>query len=308
MRKLVAVLTAIVMMFFTLAGCGNVDKRDLFVVPDGAPALSVASLLKAECDISNKTEYRVVSSANIGNYFATQKADAGVLPLNLATKMTDYQIVSINTFGNLYIIGTSGEDVTSLAGETLHVINLNNVVGLTVRLMLNKCGIEYTMNELDSDDNKVVLKGVNASDLAGVFSAGEADFAVVAEPLCSKLMKINSQLKIIADVQELYGKYPQSAFVVKKNKFTSEQVENLISVMKQAISPTDALGVINSHLEKGVVSAFSQDSLTAEIIARCNIGVMRASENKEFINEYVEKIITLQENSAQKLTDDRFFV
>ncbi len=307
MKKLVAVLFAILLPVLALVGCGKVEKSVLFVVPDGAPALSVASLMMDECEFGGKTEYKVVSSTDIGNYFATKRADAGVLPLNLATKMTDYQIVSINTFGNLYIVGTSGQDITSLKGNTLHVINLNNVVGLTIRLMLNKCGIDYTMNDLQGSSNNVVLKGANASDLAGAFSAGKIKFAVVAEPMCSKLMKMNLNLKIIADVQELYGKYPQSAMVVKKGKFTVAQVDNLIAKMQKEVSPADALEAVTVHLEKGVVSAFTKDGLTADVVARCNVGFMRASENKDFINDYIEKIITLQENSAQKLTDDRFF-
>lgn len=307
MKKIVATLIAILLPFFALFGCGNVEKEVLFVVPDGAPALSVASLLLDEFELGGKTEYKVVSSTNVENYFATKRADAGVLPLNLATKMTDYQIVSINTFGNLYVIGTSGQDILSLKGHTLHVINLNNVVGLTVRLALTKCGIDYTMNDLQGSSKNVVLKGANASDLAGAFSAGKIKFAVVAEPLCSKLMKMNTNLKIIADVQELYGKYPQSAMVVQKGKFTATQVNALIAKMRQEISQADAFEAINTHLEKGVVSAFSADGLEG-VMARCNVGFMRASENKDFINDYIEKIIALQENSAQKLTDDRFYV
>ncbi len=308
MKKIVAVSIAIVLSVFALVGCGKVEKSVLFVVPDGAPALSVASLMMDEYELDGETDYKVVSSEDIGNYFATKRADAGVLPLNLATKMTDYQIVSINTFGNLYIVGTSGQDITSLKGNTLHVINLNNVVGLTVRLMLNKCGIDYTMNDLQASSNNVVLKGANASDLAGAFSAGKVEFAVVAEPMCSKLMKINTNLKILADVQELYGKYPQSAMVVKKGRFTTAQINGVIAKMKQKVSVTDTFEIVTAHLERGVVSAFTKDGLTAEVVARCNVGFMRASENKDFINDYIDKIIALQENAAQKLTDDRFFV
>jgi len=306
MKKLVAVLIAILLPVFALVGCGKVEKSILFVVPDGAPALSVASLMIDEYEFGGETEYKVV--ADIGNYFATKRADAGVLPLNLATKMTDYQIVSINTFGNLYIVGTSGQDIESLKGNTLHVINLNNVVGLTVRLMLNKCGIDYTMNDLSGNSTNVILKGANASDLAGAFSAGKIEFTVVAEPMCSKLMKMNDNLKIIADVQELYGKYPQSAMVVKRGKFTTAQVNDMVAKMQQEVSATDVFDAVTAHLEKGVVSAFIKDGLTAEVVKRCNVGFMRASENKDFINDYIEKIIDLQENSAQKLTDDRYFV
>lgn len=308
MKKVVAILIALMLPIFALIGCGNVENPILFVTPDGAPALSVANLLQNEYEINGKTEYKVVQSANVGNYFVTRRADIGVLPLNLATKMIDYQIVFVNTFGNLYILATEEVDISRIKGNTLYTINLNNVPGLTVRLALTKCGIDYTMNESAGNSNNVVLKGVNASDLAGLFATGKINYAVVAEPMCSKLMKINSNLKIIADIQNMYGEYPQSVLVVKKNKFTNAQVENIIKIISQQILPNEAFDAINAHLEIGIVSAFSKDIMSTELINRCNIGVMRACENKDFINEYIEKIINLQPNSAQKLTDDRFFV
>lgn len=308
MNKIVAIVFALICPLLLLCGCGNVEKQILFVAPDGAPSLSVAGLMQDDYQIGGETQYKVVSSADVGAYFATGQASAGVLPLNLATKMKDYQIVSINTFGNLYIVGKNGDGVSDLLGETLHVINLNNVPGLTLRLALQNCEINYTFNEIESGSENILLKGINAADLAGLFVAGKANFAVVAEPMCSKLLNMNSELKIVADVQELFGEYPQSVLVVKKGVFSDADVKRMLEKLKVGVPIEVAQNAISAHLEKGVVSAFAGVTLTNEIIARCNIGCRLASENKQFINDYITKIIALQPNSATLLTDDRFYV
>lgn len=308
MKKVVAILFAVLFPICVFFGCGSSGARVLFVSPDGAPSLSVAGLMSEEFEFGGTTQYKVVSSADVGSFFATGEADAGILPLNLATKMVDYQIVSVNTFGNLYIVGLDGEGVESLLGQTLYVINLNNVPGLTVRLMLEARGIPYTLNELEGSAQNVVLKGVNATDVAGGFVAGRIACAVVAEPMCSKLLNMNANLKIVADVQEVYGQYPQSVFVVKKGRFKSADVARALEIMGRTISADTALNAINAHLEKGLVSAFTEDLLTDDVITKCNVGVLRANENKAFINDYIDKIIALQPNSAVKLTDDRFYV
>lgn len=126
-------------------------------VPDGAPALGLAKLLNDNwaCD-GAETEYNVVNAATVQTYVtgANPKADICVLPVNLAVKLLGggekYKAVATLTHGNLFLLkngeksNISAENISSLRGKTVGVVNLAQVPGLTFKVILNKFDIEYT--------------------------------------------------------------------------------------------------------------------------------------------------------------------
>lgn len=124
--------------------------------PDGAPALSVARLINDETIVSNLQINAVVAST-INTKVAGQNpvADFCILPVNLAVKLLGnanaYQMLGVVTNGNLFILKKEdGENVTKknakevLNNKKIGVINLANVPGLTLKVILNDLGVEYT--------------------------------------------------------------------------------------------------------------------------------------------------------------------
>ncbi|MDE6613193.1 MAG: hypothetical protein K2K28_01395 [Clostridia bacterium] len=126
-------------------------------VPDGAPALGLAKLMAEEVNFgeSVETEYNVVDATLIQTFVtgANPQADICVLPVNLAVKLLGsgekYKMLGTLTHGNLYLLSKSGEKITyenlsSLKGKTVGVVNLAAVPGLTFKLILKNHGVEYT--------------------------------------------------------------------------------------------------------------------------------------------------------------------
>lgn len=124
--------------------------------PDGAPALALAKLMHEENTFGQTSvSYNVVPSSNIQAYVTGEDpaADICILPLNAASKLlgdgSTYQMLGTVTNGNLYILSKDGASVTTenireeLNGKTIGVIQLNNVPGLTLKIILEKYDIDY---------------------------------------------------------------------------------------------------------------------------------------------------------------------
>ncbi len=131
------------------------DKKVTVYAPDGAPALGLARLLAGEAQFTNEVEYRIVEATTIQTYVtgANPKADICVLPVNLAVKLLgsgeNYKLVATLTNGNLYLVSKGGEKITAdnigtLKGKTVAVVNLAQVPGLTFKLILKNHGLDFT--------------------------------------------------------------------------------------------------------------------------------------------------------------------
>lgn len=126
-------------------------------MPDGAPALALAQLMAEEMQFENTVNYHVVVATTISTYVNgdSPAADICVLPSNAASKLlgnnSKYTMLGTVTNGNLYILAKDGGEITAenissaLAGKTVGVIQLDNVPGLTLKLILKKYGLEYTV-------------------------------------------------------------------------------------------------------------------------------------------------------------------
>lgn len=123
--------------------------------PDGAPALGIANLLAGTEELSgNEINYEIVDASTIQTYVAgaNSKADLCVLPVNLAVKILgsgqNYKLVGTLTRGNLFMVSNGNTQITSenldtLKGKTVGVVNLAAVPGLTFKLILKNSGIGY---------------------------------------------------------------------------------------------------------------------------------------------------------------------
>lgn len=122
--------------------------------PDGAPALSLIHAISKEVDHFN---YHVVDPATIQTYVTGNQptADFCVLPVNAASKLLGngeiYQMLGTVTNGNIYFLSTgdnavlTADNLSSLKGKRLGVVQLTNVPGLTLQAVLKRAGIEYTI-------------------------------------------------------------------------------------------------------------------------------------------------------------------
>lgn len=131
-----------------------------FVLPDGAPALSVSKfILDSENFFENlKFNYKVVDSESITGYMTganvdNLKADFIILPVNGASKIynsgnTVYKMVSSITHGNMFILSKTaknGFNLIDLVGKKIGVIGEGKVPDLTLKYILEKNNLSYSV-------------------------------------------------------------------------------------------------------------------------------------------------------------------
>ncbi|MDE6504582.1 MAG: hypothetical protein K2L42_01790 [Clostridia bacterium] len=140
----------------TSYGAMEYDGKISVYAPDGAPALGLAQLMSADVLLNCKeVEYKIVDASAIQTFVTgnNPKADVCVLPVNLAVKLLGsgekYKMLGTLTHGNLYLLSSNGEKISaenikSLGGKTVGVVNLAAVPGLTFKAILKQYEMDFT--------------------------------------------------------------------------------------------------------------------------------------------------------------------
>lgn len=332
----VTILTAALLLLSVagLAACknGGTDKISVYM-PDGAPALSMAKLMKDDMQFGKGVSYNVVDASIIQTYVTGDNpaADLCVLPVNAASKLLgtgeSYKMLGTVTHGNLFILAKKGadkvtaENLSSLVGKTVGVINLAAVPGLTFKLILNDNDIPYSElgNSGQTDENKVNLKAVSATQV--ISSGSDCDYFVVPEPdATTKVNATKGALEIAGSLQELYnadGGYPQAVLVAKNQviensgkfiaDFVSALTENASWIINEDTSAQDIVSAVESHLAQGLSPKFTAANLNKTVVRNCAINFVKSSDCKEEVNAFIAKLITVNAASASTVADNFYY-
>ncbi len=232
--KKIALLIIIVCMLFalTLSACGNTQDSQTvsLYVPDGAPALSVATLL-ADSHVGDATvDVSIVNATEISAKVISETADMAILPTNMASILYNngepYQLVSINTFGLLYIVSGQAEaTIDDLVGEVVCCIGKGSVPQYVLEKVLSSIGIEYAHSATPIAGKVALNYFSSGADIIPQLASGKVKFALLGEPAASKSVSVatnmGKQLHIAIDLQQqwsditgAYG-YTQAGLFVK---------------------------------------------------------------------------------------------
>lgn len=285
--------------------------------PDGAPALALSKLMSEEMGFGKSVSYNIVSANAIQTYVTGNKpvADVCILPVNAAVKLlgdaSTYKMLGTVTHGNLYLLKKQGgedidaENLQTLVGKTVGIINLAAVPGLTFKFILDRSNIPF--NDLSSsgeaDAEKVNLKGLSSgTDVTPADAA--CDYFVVAEPIATtKVTATAGKLDFAGDLQALYGSengYPQAVIVAKKSLIESDEAfirdflsavtENAEWILSDNASPTDIVNAIIAHLPADYAPMFTDSNLTKQVIENCGIRFVSAADCREEVNGFIEAL------------------
>lgn len=319
-----------------LAACkqdADTDKTYSVYAPDGAPALALVNAIE---DKAEKFEYHVVDSSTIQTYVTGEEpaADFCILPVNAASKIlgtgTVYQMLGTVTNGNLFFLSAEdNEDLTqdnlsTLVGKSVGVVQLPNVPGLTLQAVLNKYGIDYQIvgNDGEKAEDKVNLI---AFDPANVTPAGGCDYYLCPEPAASTKIKGTASaakpFRMAGDLQELYGGeegYPQAVLVAKKAVLEGDEgdksaVETMLSYMEESgtyletVTPETVLSALDGVRTEGLSASFNANNLTSEVIANCSVRFTTARACKQRVNAFLEELIAVNESAAKAVSDAFYY-
>ena len=303
MKKYLAILVTVILIVSLLSLCACVKDGITIYVPDGAPALSVANLLSEKTFAGHKLNRVITTGEDVVAKCANGEADIAVLPTNAAVRIcstrSDYQILSVNVQGVLYIVGAEHIDsISQLQGETLYSIGLGNTPEYVFKTICDTWGVKY-QDEVNVDANAINIQyETDASSIIPLILQGKAKFALIGEPAVTQLQNnaANSgkTVETLFDLQQMWQEatgsdemgYPQACMIVKKDLLTDKFAKRLMDkvaenkqyTLKNASSLKDNLTECGSTLKI---------NYTADLIERCNITAIPASSAKADIERYL---------------------
>lgn len=303
-------------------GSGAAEKAAYtFVMPDGAPSLSVVKLMKDYGEIDgHKINYRIVPAAQIGAYFGKSETDIALMPTNASAKLytaqgVKHKLATVNVFGVLYMVGTKPvESLEDLKGEVIYNIGQGGTPDLMLKYILAKNNVEYEEGT-EAVAGKVVLAYVSeaTSAVAGL-RQGKYSFAVLGQPVATNALKAVSGASVALDLQAEWKKltgidgYTQAGVAVKDGVAADASFMNaLYNALNENYSfisqnPAEVKGIL---ADNGSSLTFD---FTKEVIDACNIDCKKASAIRADVEKYFTEIAAFDKTFiGGKLPGDDYY-
>lgn len=331
MKKKFTVIIAIALISVTVAlaavACQKQEEGYNLVLPDGAPALSVACL--DEVLTTNDTEYKlnkkIVSSLTLKN--EAEGADIAIVPANMAAvfynKGIDVKLIAVVTKGNLFALSsmqTQADSLSDMVGKLVYSIGQSSVPDIIFKTLLKDSGLRFAVGD-KAEEGQVTIKycsngsEVNAKLLLAK-QRGEQAYGVLAEPDVQKGKAAG--LNEVFDVQKLWGErmgdgangYAQAVLIAKSSVCSDpEFIAKLLGALgknKGAVFADPALA------EENIKKIYPQTSLSGNlsqvVIERCNLDVLDMKDGRSFYENTLKAIVDIDAKLiGGKLPDDGFY-
>ena len=317
-RKVAAIACAAAAVFVLgVSACaedtGSGEFSYTVAMPDGAPALAAARLMVEDMQFGGEVNYTVVNSNAITQQISGGVADICILPVNAAVQLAGsgetYSLLGTVTHGNLYMLSAKHPDeqitvsnLKSLVGKTVGCIQLSSFVGNVFKIILEDNDIPYTVVESVSDAKSDSVNLINiAEPSTGITPAAESDYMIGAEPLVTAKTTAAPALKIVGDIQALYGEngFPQAVMLAKNSVIeqNGEFIADFISAVEAnaewiASDDADMTAIVNAINANygGATSSLNANNLNSTVISRCAIEFVPATECRQEITGFIDKL------------------
>ena len=316
---------------FTACAGENDDGTYTVYAPDGAPALALANAVNEDDD---RYDFRIVASNAITAQVQGEEpaADFCILPVNVAAKLLGkgetYQMLGTVTNGNMYLLTTGGnpeittDNLSTLVGKTVGVVQLNNVPGLTLQAVLSRNDIDYQIlgNDVEAASDKVNLQAF--ADASTVTPASGCDYYLCPEPAATG--KINgtassaNPFKLAGSLQTLYdgeNGYPQAVLVAKTSVIEEAKsvVDTFITYMEgsadflASASAADVVALLEDCYTEGMTPSLNANNLNATVIANCSVYFTAAQDCKSRVNAFLAELIDLNAEFTSAVLDSFYY-
>lgn len=338
----------------SLAGCGGEESSQSegnalqvsVYMPDGAPAMAFAKLMKEDTP-DDSVSYTVVNPSTIASRLTSgdedKNADICVLPVTAASKLvgdgTRYQMLGVVTNGNLCILSkdeqlknsfeaSQYQDVSYLVGKTVGVMKINDLPGLTFKSILDGYGLPWQelKNDGEAAADKINLKAIADATAIDPMASDVACY-VVAEPAASVQVKKNGftnvcELSVLYDCvteDNSFGGYPQAVMVAKKSLLSEEKawVDGFLQQVKGSVEALNS-GVMTGEEVVAAIVAHQEDPyykttlnasvLTADVITRCAVRFADSINAKTPVQTYLTRLQGVETSAAKSVGDSFFYL
>ncbi|WP_411168024.1 ABC transporter substrate-binding protein [Clostridium sp. MB05] len=313
-------------MFLTFTSCkSNVEeskqetkeKKEInLVVPNGVPSTSISKMIKENIQVDNN--YNIIYSIeNTSDTLATSvmkgEPDIAIVPSNLAAqaynKNLGYKLVGTTGWGSLYLISTEGKiSFNDIRGKEIYNIGKGLTPDIVFKTLLKESGIK---------EDEVILSYVGGpTELAPTILGGKAKFAVVPEPVLTTIINKNTNIEVIANLNDLWKDkfdsnkgFPQASIIVKEDLINNSK-DFLDKLMSEIDLSTKWANENNGEAAKYSVENGSQVdvSVLEKSIKNSNINFSKAKDSKKEYLDYYKILESENPKSiGEKIPDEDFF-
>lgn len=280
----------------------------------GPTGLAMVELINSKTQLEGtKTDYKIVGTPQLvvagllsGEY------DIAALPTNLASivynRKPDYSLIAVTGEGTLYLL-TSRDDINSwkdLDGKKVYNIARQSTPGF----MFNKLLKENNLDSVEIDYS------FNHTELAPMLIAGKVDTGILPEPLATKVLLKNKDMKVALDFQDEYKRttksdnsYPLSCIVASNEliKNNPEAIKHFLKELNSSIR-----NVNNNPLRAGQVGEAVGLGVTGPLIKksidRLNLGFVSSKNAKSNLESYYNILFESDPKSiGGKLPGEEFY-
>ncbi len=281
------ILKTILLISFLFTTKLNFSQEKLkFIVPYGIPSLSIMSMEQNQPIQLNSLKYIIEkSSTSLINSVIKEDADFAIIPSSFITKLSEkkipYSVLGTVGWGSFYLVGYDNLNSPSELSNQEIVLHGK---GLTPDLIS-----KYILSQ-----NKI--KNINfqyltsASEVSLFFLSKKYKYAIIPEPVLSKLMLKDNNIKILMNFNEEWKKltksnlgYPQSSLIVKNSILEN----NDILVKKMILELEKSIDFLKNN---PLNTIYSQWNLNATTISNSNIMYMPSKDTLKEYEEYFKLI------------------
>lgn len=343
-----------------VSGCSNINSSQQnsqfhIIVPDGGPVFSVSALatnvqksgseFQVKGDVAKEFKdglsIQIAADADaLITGVLKNNPEAAIVPVNLLSKLSNYKIAGVTTWGNNVIIASKAvqndvlknkQNLTSfkeIPCPLIYYYQSNNVPGLTLKSILKKQNLEFkdtkSSENILLDCSKPTLVDNNTPSQVQIEltkrmkdANSAAFYAMLPEPLASAfLLKNKDSYVFAADLQkmweDIYQKdYPQSVLVVRSDYADNSQntymIKNFIESVRTSLyaatrDPITATNIATQKLHSASLPANPQIIKQAIDKGTFKLSFVDAIDAKDGINEYLNAV------GLKGYTDDMFYI
>lgn len=315
MKRIVAMITAVVMLFSLAAFAACSKKQDDTEIRIAALKGPTGMGMVKLADKQNYPNYTVSIEASpdaLNPRIISGEVDVAAVPVNLASVLYnkldgDISVLAVSTLGVLYVVeaGSEVNSVADLAGKTVYATGQGATPEYILNYLLDKNGVAGSV--------EVNYVGEHAA-LATMLADGSAEIGMLPEPNVTSTLAGNDNLRIALNLTEEWNKVCSTELVqgvvIARKSFVNEHPEAIEQFLREYEKSSAFVNENIDEAAKLIVDAgiLGNVEIAKKAIPNCNISFSKG----EAMHKAVEGMLTVlfeanPKSIGGKLPDKDFY-
>lgn len=315
MKRIVAMITAVVMLFSLAAFAACSKKQDDTEIRIAALKGPTGMGMVKLADKQNYPNYTVSIEASpdaLNPRIISGEVDVAAVPVNLASVLYnkldgDISVLAVSTLGVLYVVeaGSEVNSVADLAGKTVYATGQGATPEYILNYLLDKNGVAGSV--------EVNYVGEHAA-LATMLADGSAEIGMLPEPNVTSTLAGNDNLRIALNLTEEWNRVCSTELVqgvvIARKSFVNEHPEAIEQFLREYEKSS---AFVNENIDEAAklivdVGILGNVEIAKKAIPNCNISFSKG----EAMHKAVEGMLTVlfeanPKSIGGKLPDKDFY-